>query len=189
MKESTTDIHFYKQFYDHEHERRIEIDKSVSFPTSLLTFIIGGTLYLFETKGSVMIAKGSFFLNLSIIILTVSFVTTMILTIGFLMRMFINTFKKYQYLPSPLNLREREIELFKHYLQYYRATKIKKPKVKAKKQAKKQFNNDLLNYYTKYASLNQKLNDSRIKDFYASKNFLILSIIFITITGTLLIIK
>ena len=182
-------IEFYKEIYNTELIRKNDIDAAIGFPTTLLTLLIGAALYLFtddkyknsdaDTQSVVIVVN----------ILTGIFIFGLLLSIACLSRMYLNKFKKYVYLPlsSDLLNREKELEIF--YTDYFKSEGSRKPKTKAKKWAEKEFRKDLLAYYVDFSSINQLINDERIKDYNRSRKMLIISILLIGIIGTLQILK
>lgn len=182
-------IGFYKEIHTSELSRKNEIDASIGFPTTLLTLLIGGGLFLFKDENFNRNFSDSEYFLTAITICTGLFIISIVGAIIFLIRMYLNRFRKYKYLPCSLDLINRENELYEHYLIYFKKVGNKKPKKKAMQYAKSEFQKDLLNYYVKFATENQLVNDGRIKDYYWSRKILIVSIVLIAIIGILIITK
>ena len=189
MTNKVSNINFYREIYDEELKRKNEIDSSISFPTTLLTLLIGGSIYIFNISNLDCFKEFDIYSRIAIIIFTCIFILSMVITIILLMRIFVNIFKKYKYLPSPFDLNKRENELYELYIKYYKEIKDKDYEKKAVKSSRHQFNVDLLNYYIDFATNNQRLNDIRLKNLYTSRKYLIFSLISIAIIGILLIIN
>jgi len=168
-------IDFYKELYLDELKRKDKIDALISYPTTLLTILIGGGLYFLKKENFKHITEcETILLN----ILTSLFFISIAFSIFFLMRMFLNKFKKYKYLPLSIDLYNRELEL----ITYYKENSDNNKKNQIRKEAKKHFQNDLLKYYIDFATKNQMINDERLKDFYTSRKILMLSLIFLSIS-------
>ena len=189
MQSKISNIEFYERIYLDELNRKNVIDNSITYPTTIMSFLVAGGFYIFKLDDFKLKNEDSLTIFIIMIVLSACFFATMSITLSKLMRMYLNIFKKYHYLPSPLDLRKREKQLFDHYLNFYEDEGVKKAKQKAIKSTKKQFQNDLLNYYIDFASTNQKVNDNRLKMLYKAKLFILFSIIFIGLTGILLILK
>ncbi|SFU67382.1 PEP-CTERM protein-sorting domain-containing protein [Pustulibacterium marinum] len=176
-------LQFYKDIHISELKRKSEIDNSINFPTTLLTLLLGGGFYLFR-KENIDFTNGNI-LSYLIILGGIFFLLSIISAIIFLSRMYLNRFRKYKYLPCSLDLMNRENELYHHFFNFYKETKVKNPKESAIKDADDEFQKNLLNYYIEFGTHNQLVNDGRIKDFYWSRKILILAIIFLAITALL----
>ncbi len=185
MRISLIEIGFYKEQYDREQTRKNDIDNSIGLPSTLLTILVGGGLYLL--KNSKFINNGFCFVYPNILILSFCslYIISICTSIIFLMKIYANNLMKYLYLPSPSDLLKRESELYNHYLLFYKSIQILNPEEESIKSSKQQFEEDLLAYYVNFASKNQALNDSRLLDLYKARRFLILSILFIGIFGIL----
>jgi hypothetical protein len=189
MTETITSFNFYKELHLSELERKNDIDSLVGYPTTLLTILIGAAFYFFKSENFSYKSDDNSFVVFLLIFTICLFGTSIALAIVFLMKMYLNTFKKYKYLPSPSTLKNREKELYEHYEKFYLETKSKKPKKKTKKDANTEFKKDLLNYYINYATNNQIVNDKRTKDYYASRKCLTFSIILLSLIGILILVK
>jgi len=189
MIDKIANIEFYKNLYENEINRKNEINGLVSFPTTLLTLMIGGGFYLYKPIFQNGIEKNSQCISIIIAILAILFAISIAVSIFFLIKMFHNLFRKYHYLPSPENLKNRQIELFEHYNNFFTTTKRKKIKKKSIKLSKIEFRKDLLNYYIEDSTKNQIVNDRRCKDYYLSRHYLMISLILLAISGILIIFK
>lgn len=189
MSNKTSDIEFYKEIHQNELNRKNDIDSSVSFPTTLLTLLIGGGLYLFKKENFDLQKEDNQYILYGIIFLTCLFILAIIMAIGLLMRMYLNKFRKYKYLPLSSDLKKRENELYEHYKNHFSLTEQSNPKKKALTYSKSEFKKDLLNYYIDFSTNNQLVNDERLKDYYKSRKYLMFSIILIALIGILIIIK
>ncbi len=182
-------LEFYKEIHSNELSRKNEIDASIGFPTTLLTILIAGWYYLFKDENFHSNNIADEHVLIAISICSYLFLFSIGIAIIFLIRMYLNRFRKYKYLPCSLDLINREDELYKYYLAFFKKIGNKKPKKKAMSYATTAFEKDLLKYYVEFATDNQLVNDGRIKDYYWSRKILIVSIILITIIGILIQIK
>lgn len=180
---------FYKEIYSEELIRKNEIDASIGFPTTLLTLLIGGGFFLLNEKSFQSNISDNELVQFGIRFCTILFVLSMLTAMTFLIRMYLNRFRKYKYLPCSLDLINREDELYKHYLAFFTNNGYRKAKKQAINYATAAFEKDLLKYYVEFATNNQLVNDGRIKDYYWSRKLLIISIILITFMGILILIK
>jgi len=181
-------LEFYREIHSNELSRKNEIDASIGFPTTLLTILIAGWYYLKDENFQPNKIANEYVL-IAISICSYLFLFSIGIAIIFLIRMYLNRFRKYKYLPCSLDLINREDELYKYYLAFFKKIGDKKPKRKAMSYATTTFEQDLLKYYVEFATNNQLVNDGRIKDYYWSRKILIVSIILITIMGILILIK
>ena len=147
MIHKLTDLKFYENFYNEEQNRKNRIDNSISFPTTLLTLLVAGGIYIFESDKVKILPADNVYLIACLVILIALYLGSMIITVVALMRMYLNIFSKYHYLPSPHSLKKREIELYNHYNEYFQKSDSENPKEETHKFAKEAFENDLLNYY------------------------------------------
>lgn len=182
-------LEFYREIHANELSRKNEIDVSIGFPTTLLTLLIGGGFFIFKDENFHPNNSDNEFVLVVITVIAILFIVSILIAMTFLIRMYLNRFRKYKYLPCSLDLINREDEFFKHYLAFFKNNGDKKPKKKAIKYATEAFEKDLLKYYVEFATDNQLVNDGRIKDYYWSRKILIGSIILITIIGILILIK
>lgn len=168
MIEKIANIEFYKNLYENEINRKNEINGLVSFPTTLLTLMIGGGFFLYQPIFEIGFKNNNHYILYVIFPLAILFLISIAISIFFLIKMFHNLFRKYHYLPSPENLKNREIELFEHYKNFYTGIGKKKINKKSTKQSKIAFKKDLLNYYIENSTKNQIVNDRRYKDYLIS---------------------
>ncbi|SDX30828.1 hypothetical protein [Aequorivita viscosa] len=182
-------LEFYREIHANELLRKNEIDASIGFPTTLLTLLIGGGFFIFKDENFHPHYTDNEIILIVITVCTILFILTILIAMTFLIRMYLNRFRKYKYLPCSLDLINREDELFKHYLAFFKNNGDKKAKKKAISYATAAFEKDLLKYYVEFATDNQLVNDGRIKDYYWSRKILIGSIVLITIIGILILIK
>ena len=191
MNKGLTDISFYKEIYDNELEQKSKLTSLVVFPTTLLSILIGGAFYLYEpylTKPD----NYNEYLVYELTLLSILFVIVMCIIIFFLMRLFHNDFKKYEYLPLPKDLYAREKELFEHYKNHFIETDKLDTAIAEKEAlsyAKDVFNKDLLNYYIKCATHNQLVNEKRYKQYYKARSLIFVALGILAISGILIIIK
>jgi hypothetical protein len=183
MRNNLIDIGFYKEQYYHEHIRRNEIDNAIGLPSTLLTFLIGGGLYLFKGSNFLIINCSLIYPNIMFTLFGALFIISLGTTIFYLMKIYANNLMKYLYLPSPTALLKRESELHEFFLSFYQENQMSNPEQEALNISKKQFEEDLVNYYVNFAAKNQSINDIRLLDLYSARRFLILSIILIGIFG------
>lgn len=182
-------LEFYREIHTGELSRKNEIDASIGFPTTLLTLLIGGGFFIFKDENFHPNNTDNEFVLAVITVSAILFILSILTAMTFLIRMYLNRFRKYKYLPCSLDLINREDELYKHYLAFFKNNGNKKAKKKAINYATAAFEKDLLNYYIEFATDNQLVNDGRIKDYYWSRKILILAIILVTIIGILILIK
>ena len=119
MIEKLADINFYKDLYDNEINRKNEINGLVQFPTTLLTLMIAGGFYLYQPIFKNEFRIDGFCIFFIEVIISLLFSISIAISIFYLIRMYHNLFRKYHYLPSPEKLKNREIELYKHYENYF----------------------------------------------------------------------
>jgi len=117
------------------------------------------------------------------------FAILVILTIIFLLLMFHNIKHKYQYLPLPEYLYNRQDLLFNHYKENHPEHKESKQERRGIKYAKEQFHIETLEYYVDCATNNQKVNDERLKYYYWSRKFLMFSVIALILIITIILIN
>lgn len=106
------------------------------------------------------------------------------LSIMNLMKMYLNVFYKYQYLPISKDLQKKEVEFIK-------SNKHETKELKKKTLNKLQINFDeyLLNCYITASSNNRIVNDERMSALHFSKLCLVISIFLIALIGFLIIQK
>lgn len=189
MIEKIADHSFYREFYSKELRRKGEIDSSISYPTTLITLLIGAAFFLFQSDKFGYKPDDKYWAIVLLIITTSLFGALIFISISLLIIVYLNAFKKYRYLPSPDKLKDREIELFDHYYDFFKKSNVKKPQKRAILWAKSEFKKDLLGYWIEYSTTNQMLNDQRIKKYYSARKYLMFSIILLALTGLLILIK
>lgn len=189
MSNSVNSIEFYKEMHEKELRRKTEIDTSINFPTTLLTILIGGFLFLFKKDNFNYSISDNEHLIFVIIFLTLLFTISTITATVFLIRMYLNKFKKYKYLPLSSDLKNWEDQLIEHYKVHFENIESKKPFKKALKYSRDEFNDKLLNYYITFSTSNQLMNDERLEDNYKSRKYLIFSLILLAIIGIIILIK
>ncbi|WP_299157379.1 hypothetical protein [uncultured Tenacibaculum sp.] len=184
-----TNFNFYKELHLSELKRKNDIDSLVGYPTTLITILIGSAFYFFKSENFTYKSTDNSFLIFLLILIVCLFGTSIVVAIVFLIKMYLNTFKKYKYLPSPLTLKKREKELYEHYEGFYLETESKESYKKAIEYADNEFKKDLLNYYIDYGTNNQIVNDNRTKDYYSSRKCLTFAIFLLSLIGILILIK
>lgn len=177
------EIDFYKGMYLNEFDRKNIVDSYINYPTTLLTLIISAELYFIGTINF----KESYspFFWTSYILLSSSLAASIFGSIYFCLITFLNSFKKYKYLPSPKALRNRQAELFDHYYVFYKSTKANEPKKKARLLSEAEFKKDLINYYVEYGTQNQELNDMRKKSYYLGRRCVVIALFTVIFIGLL----
>ncbi len=172
------DISFCEKLYEKELYRKEQIDKSIQFPTTVLTLLISAFFYVVKTSEFGVLRDNPFCVNgIFFVLFATAFIVMILLTIFFILMLFHNKRKKYLYLPSPLELKERQIELFKHFKQYnLEEDKLSK---KGTKYVKRMFKQELIEYYYSCSDANQKVNENRLVTYFYLRRTLICSIIFL----------
>ncbi len=181
MIEQIAEISFYKDLYESESARKHQIDNSVQFPTTILTLLIGAFYYILTSEVLDIIKPESILYKAFLVIIISAFVVSIIMTITFLLIMFHNIKNKYKYIPSPENLKERQLLLFEHYTNNHCELKKKEKKRNGIKYSKAEFEKELLEYYIECANNNQMINDRRLKEYYYTRTLLMISIISLTL--------
>jgi hypothetical protein len=146
MRNNLIDVGFFKEQYYHEHIRRNEIDNAIGLPSTLLTLLIGGGLYLFKSSKFLIINCAFIYPNIILTLFGSLFIISLGTTIFYLMKIYANNLMKYLYLPSPTALLKRETELYEFYLSFYQENQISNPEQEALNSSKNQFEEDLLTY-------------------------------------------
>lgn len=189
MIEQIADISFYKELYEIESVRKNRIDNSVQFPTTILTLLVGAFYYILTSDELEILKSENLLYKVSMIIIIPLFVATLVLTIIFLLIMFHNIKNKYNYLPSPENLKDRQFLLFNHFVENHPELKKKERKQKGINYSKKVFQKELIEYYIDCAENNQKTNDKRLKDYYYTRSLIMISIIALTLMVSIILIQ
>lgn len=184
-----TNFELYKELHHTELKRKNQIDSLVGYPTTLLTILIGTSFYFFKSENFSHKSDDNNYITILIILSVTLFGTLIALSVFFLIKMFLNTFKKYEYLPSPITLKKRENELYEHYLNFYINNESDKVQEKAMEDTLTEFRKDLIGYYIDYGTNNQSVNDTRIKDYYIARKCLSFSIVILSILGILILNK
>lgn len=170
---------FYKELYETEINRKNGIDASVQFPTTILTILIGAFYFIINNDKLQVLNQESNIYNVLLIISISGFVSGVVTTTIFLLMMFHNIKNKYYYLPSPKELKKRECILYEHFLKSH--PEIEEREKKASIYSEKMFKNELTEYYIECSDKNQKINDRRLREYYQTRKFLMISIIFLAL--------
>ncbi|TGD58965.1 hypothetical protein [Flavobacterium humi] len=182
MKEKLN-IELYKEIYIEELKTKVNIDSQLSLPMNLIVILIGIGLFLFQ-KHYVNSHNNSLYMLLLTKSLFALFGGLVALSTMYLMKMYLNGFYKYQYLPISTDLQKTEGEF------------VKSNKDQAKMLKKKTVSNTQINFdaylrdcYIITSSNNRIVNDERMKTMYLSKLYLMISILLIALIGFLVIQK
>jgi len=189
MIDQLGDIKFYKELHENEVKRKIEINGLVKFPTTLLMVIIGAGFYLYKPLFEVSPNSIHDCVWCTLILFAIVFTTFLSIATFFLIRVFHNLFRKYEYLPTPFVLRDRHIEIYEHYVSYFTAQNANNIKSQSIKFSKKEFEKELFDHYIECSSNNQRVNDKRIKDFYRSRHYLMFALVVLAISSVILILN
>lgn len=179
------EIDFYKGMYLNEFDRKNIIDSYISYPTTLLTLIISAELYFIEKMNFKEFWSYSLFFLIVYILISLLLASTIFTSIYYFVITFLNSFKKYKYLPSPANLKNRQTELFDHYYTHFKNNQNKKPKKKARQLSDLEFKRDMINYYVDYGTQNQMLNDKRKTAYYLGRRYLVIALLSVIFIGLL----
>ena len=162
---------FYKSIYDRELNRRMDLDKSINIPVTILTLIIGlNSIYtdraFFE----------DFFCELEIVqVMIISIGITILISAFFLIKSYNNLFKGFAYRNLALTKDIREFE----------TKQIPDYNSQVNEEDKLTFETELTERLIKVTDNHTTFNDQRSLDLYRAKTFLIVSLI---LTGIQLVI-
>lgn len=162
---------FYKSIYDRELNRRMDIDKSINIPITILTLIIGlNSIYtdraFFE----------DFFCKLEIVqVMIITIGITILISAFFLIKSYNNLFKGFAYRNLALTKDIREFE----------TKQIPDYNSQVNEEDKLTFETELIERLIKVTDNHTTFNDQRSLDLYRAKTFLIVSLI---LTGIQLVI-
>ncbi|WP_281323476.1 hypothetical protein [Flavobacterium aestivum] len=176
-------IELYKEIYAEELKTKIYIDSQVGLPMNLIVILIGVGLFLFQkhylnhhhTSLDKLLLIRSLFAILG---------GMLAFSIMYLMKMYLNAFYKYQYLPISSDLQKKELE-------FINSNRFETKELKNREIGKVQigFDKYLLDCYINTSSNNRVINDERMKAFHLCKLFLMISIFLIALIGFLIIQK
>lgn len=162
---------FYKSIYDRELNRRMDLDKSINIPITILTLIIGlNSIYtdraFFE----------DFFCELEIVqVMIITIGITILISAFFLIKSYNNLFKGFAYRNLALTKDIREFE----------TKQIPDYNSQVNEEDKLTFETELIERLVKVTDNHTTFNDQRSLDLYRAKTFLIVSLI---LTGIQLVI-
>lgn len=171
-------IEFYKEQYLFEHERSKFYDTIVQYPTTLIVIFIGGVLYSFSKyfdKGIPKCFSTSDWIFISSLGL---FILSTLLTIYFLYTVFHGFSRKYYYLPRSLSLAEHENQLFRYHYRYSDKSSKDEKLLDAKNNTCESISDELRTYYIELTDANQKINDKRADNYYLTRTFLFVDLVF-----------
>lgn len=181
-------IEFYKEQYLFEYERTRSYDNLIQFPTTLLVIFIGSAFFLLEKYFQDGFRQALTRLDWFFIIALILFSISIILTIFYLVKVFHGYNRAYEVLPFSVDLKKRELELYKHYYKSSNQKNYKKKRKKAKQLTSEMLYKELRNYYIEMTTHNQMINDKRSKFYYRTRTFLSIDLallIVFAITGYL----
>jgi len=162
---------FYKSIYDRELSRRMDLEKSINLPITILTLIIGlNSIYSDE------LFLKNFILEIGVVQIMFMVIGTMILISAFfLIKSYNNLFKGFAYRNLALTkmIREFEIEQIPDY------------NAQVSEEDKLTFETELIERLIAVTDSHTAFNDIRSLDLYRAKTFLIVSLI---LTGIQLVI-
>ncbi len=157
---------FYKELYHKENERRQEVLNSLNIPIAVITAIASATYYFITTFDY----ETEPFLRAIFIGLISLSILSLLFAIYFLIRAFSDFTKGYEYSGIPY---VKELFDWNKDLEDYYASIGQNIK-----EAKKHFENFLIENMVKHIDHNMYVNDKKHGFIYKSKKFLVLSIVF-----------
>lgn len=162
---------FYKSIYDRELSRRIDLDKSINIPITILTLIVGlNSIYIDKTFFE------AFFQKIEIAqVVTMTIGITILICAFFLIKSYNNLFKGFAYRNLALTKEIREFE----------TKQIPNYNAQVSKEDKLTFETKLIERLIEITDNQTGFNDKRSLDLYRAKTFLIVSLI---LTGSQLVI-
>lgn len=157
-------LEFYKEFYFREHDKRNEINDSLSLPIGLITALIAGTFYLLTTFDYSVF---SWLLIVFLAIVSIGFVF-LILSIYFLIKAYSNFPVGYEYMKIP------DVDLIEKYRE-----DLKKHYAEEKKEdiSEKEVEEYVLQEIIRNTGDNQRNNKEKAKFRYNCEYYLIISLI------------
>lgn len=164
-------FNFYRSIYDRELSRRMDLDKSINIPITILTLIIGlnsiyTDKYFFEC----------FFQRIEIVqIMIIIIGVSILISAFFLIKSYNNLFKGFAYRNLALTKEIREFE----------TKQIPSYNAQVSEEDKLNFETELINRLITVTDNHTTFNDRRSLDLYRAKTFLIVSLI---LTGIQLVI-
>ncbi|RZN80966.1 MAG: hypothetical protein EVB11_11045 [Winogradskyella sp.] len=163
-------FNFYKELFEKELSRKVEIENSVNIPIGILTLLISSVFFLNKN----IYGKTDFLIKIGMVLIVISITLSFV----FLTKSFNNFFKgfKYKNLPDTIELRNYQLKLNEYNSQ-------------VKKDEKESFKNYLIDNYIQMTDNNLKINRKRLYDLFISKTFIIISIILTMILGIIIISK
>lgn len=164
-------FNFYRSIYDRELSRRMDLDKSINIPITILTLIIGlNSIYTDKDFFECFFQKIEM-VQIMIIIIGVS----ILISAFFLIKSYNNLFKGFAYRNLALTKEIREFE----------TKQIPSYNAQVSEEDKLNFETELINRLITVTDNHTTFNDRRSLDLYRAKTFLILSLI---LTGIQLVI-
>ncbi len=162
---------FYKSIYDRELTRRMDLDKSINIPITILTLIIGlNSIYTDESLFQNFFCE---FGTVKIMILIIGI--TLFISTFFLIKSYNNLFKGFAYRNLALTKKIREFE----------TKQIPEYNAQVNVEDKLTFETELIERLIVVTDNHTIFNDRRSLDLYRAKTFIIVSLI---LTGIQLII-
>lgn len=154
---------FYKSIYDRELSRRMDLEKSINLPITILTLIIGlNSIYTGE------LFFKNFILEIGVVQIMFFVIGTMILiSTFFLIKSYNNLFKGFAYRNLALTKMIREFE----------TVQIPDYNAQVSEEDKLTFETELIKRLIAVTDNHTAFNDIRSLDLYRAKTFLILSLI------------
>lgn len=162
---------FYKSIYDRELNRRMDLDKSINIPITILTLIVG--LNSIYTDKSLFQNFFCEFGTVKIMILIIGL--TLLISTFFLIKSYNNLFKGFAYRNLALTKKIREFE----------TKQIPEYNSQVNDEDKLTFETELIERLIAVTDNHTVFNDRRSLDLYRAKTFIIVSLI---LTGIQLII-
>lgn len=164
-------FNFYRSIYDRELSRRMDLDKSINIPITILTLIIGlNSIYTDKDFFECFFQKIEM-VQIMIIIIGVS----ILISAFFLIKSYNNLFKGFAYRNLALTKEIREFE----------TKQIPSYNAQVSEEDKLNFETELVNRLITVTDNHTTFNDRRSLDLYRAKTFLIVSLI---LTGIQLVI-
>ena len=179
-------LEFYKCQFEQEYERSRYYDKIIQYPTTLIVFLIGGSVYAFNRyfyDGTVKLCST---LDWTFAILMALFAISIIISAFFLFYVFHGFTRKYDTLPFASSFSEYEKKLFIYYFRYNNETSRTERYEFAKNNTCHALCDSLKQYYISSTNVNQVINDKRALFYFRTRSWLFVTLIlflFLAIIG------
>lgn len=163
-------LEFYKQQYEQEDGRRQEVNSALNIPIAFFSALVSALYFLtshfnYQTEGFLKFTF-LFFVSLSGL--------TLFIVLYFLVKANTDIFRGYIYsnIPSSEQLKKHNAELIEYYERYFQDPN----------RGEIEFENNLVQLFIDSADSNNYINEKRHSHIYASKQVLVIGVIFIILS-------